>query len=168
MNDDISALYRSSSQLQNLMNESASTLLENLAISSAIASRPWRTMSSLPSSYTARYIGSTFLMVTKSAMLAPAATKASSNSPGIVSTVGPLSKRKPCESMTPARPPGISSRSSSVTLWPLRDKYAAEERPPRPAPITTTCIGLLMLVGRSRNVQVLRDDYAPTDQLLRL
>jgi len=64
MNDDISALYNCSSQSQNLMNDAASTLLEKRAISSAIASRPWRTSNSLPSSYTARYIGSTFLIVT--------------------------------------------------------------------------------------------------------
>ena len=44
---------------------------------------------------TARYIGSTALIVQKSAMSAPTAAKASASSPGMVSTVGPVSRRVP-------------------------------------------------------------------------
>ena len=64
MNEPISALYNFSSHVQNFKNDAASILFENRLISSAISWRPCTTFSSLPSAYTALYMGSTFLMVT--------------------------------------------------------------------------------------------------------
>ena len=118
MNDDISAAYNFSNHAQKRIKLSPSRASAKRVISAAISSRPWRTISSLPSAYTARYIGSTFLIVTYDAMSAPAALNASSSRFGIVSTVGPLSRRNPCASMIPARPPGWASRSTTVTSCP--------------------------------------------------
>jgi hypothetical protein len=61
--------------------------------SSAIASRPCRTRTSLPSAYTARYIGSTGTRVSRSPISTPAAWKQRSTRSGRVSTVGPVSNR---------------------------------------------------------------------------
>ena len=38
----------------------------------------------------------------------------------------------------PARPPGMASRSTTVTSWPAPTQVAAADSPPRPAPTTTT------------------------------
>ena len=87
----ISSSYSSVSHWQKRSKPAASSGPENASISAAMRSRSCHSRSSLPSAYTARYIGSTGRMVTKSAMSAPAAAKVSSSRPGIVSTVGPLS-----------------------------------------------------------------------------
>ena len=109
-------------------------------ISSVIASRPWRTWSTEPSWNVARYIGSTGRSRMWSAMSAPAAANTSASSPGIVSTVGPLSSRNPSRSISPARPPGRQSRSTTVTSCPSPTRWALAASPPRPAPTTTTRI----------------------------
>ena len=131
MNEFISTRYSCSSQSQNRPNASASLVFENCRISSVIASRPWRTNNVEPSAYTARYIGSTGLILTKSSMSAPAALNASARRFGMVSTVGPLSSRKPSEISIPARPPGIASRSTIVMSWPRFERWAAADRPPK-------------------------------------
>ena len=56
----------------------------------------------------------------------------------MVSTVGPVSNRKPSRSSDPARPPGTAPRSMTVTAWPRPASEQAAESPDRPAPITTT------------------------------
>src|SRR5579875_3564353 len=58
--------------------------------------------------------------------------------PGMVSTVGPVSIRYPPQSIRPARPPGTVSRSTTVTLRPRPARCSAAARPARPAPTTTT------------------------------
>ena len=83
-------------------------------------------------------MGSTGRMVTKSAMSAPAAANVSASSPGMVSTVGPVSSRYPPSATTAARPPGAADRSTIVTSWPRPTRWAAAESPPSPAPTTTT------------------------------
>ena len=64
-----------------------------------------------------------------SARSAPAAANTSASSPGIVITVGPLSSRKPSRSITPARPPGRSPRSTIVTSWPAPDEVGCSAEP---------------------------------------
>ena len=55
----ISTRYSSVNQSAKRPNAAAASGPANVRISSAIASRPWRTWSTDPSAYTARYIGST-------------------------------------------------------------------------------------------------------------
>ena len=54
----------------------------------------------------------------------PAASKHRSMRCGIVSTVGPVSKRKPSRSSVPARPPGPAAASSTVTSCPAAGQVA--------------------------------------------
>ena len=86
----------------------ASTLPQVRAISSRMASTPWRTMISLPSAKRARYAGSRRFIGSSSERLLPAARSASSTRSGMVITVGPVSKVNPsCLTRSP-RPPGAS------------------------------------------------------------
>ena len=71
-------------------------------------------------------------------MFSPKQSKASAIRSGIVKTVGPVSNSKPLSLIRPARPPGIASRSSTVTLRPAPARRIAAERPARPAPTITT------------------------------
>src|SRR5689334_18179084 len=57
---------------------------------------------------------------------------------GMVSTVGPVSIRYPPASRRPARPPGVASRSTTVTVRPRPARCSAAASPARPAPTTTT------------------------------
>src|SRR5690349_481018 len=57
---------------------------------------------------------------------------------GMVSTVGPVSIRYPPTSRRPARPPGVASRSTTVTARPRPARCSAAASPARPAPTTTT------------------------------
>ena len=49
---------------------------------------------------------------------------------------------------TPARPPGLGSRSTTVTSWPRPARWQAAASPARPAPITTTGISRRALRSR--------------------
>ena len=63
---------------------------------------------------------------------------------GMVSTVGPVSKRyvpSPsglATSSSPFRPPGTSSRSRTVTSRPAPTRRSAADSPASPAPTITT------------------------------
>src|SRR6185437_4951286 len=72
------------------------------------------------------------------AALSPTAANASSMRSGMVSTVGPVSMRYPPASRRPARPPGVASRSTTVTARPRPARCSAAASPARPAPTTTT------------------------------
>ena len=56
----------------------------------------------------------------------------------MVSTVGPVSMRNPATSIRPARPPGVASRSMTVTSRPRPARCSAAASPASPAPATTT------------------------------
>ena len=74
-----------------------------------------RTLISLPSAKAARYAGSSRTIGNRSSSREPAAPTTSASSPGMVITVGPVSKVKPSRTIRPARPPGIVSRSTTTT-----------------------------------------------------
>ena len=52
--------------------------------------------------------------------------------------VGPASQVKPSSDTADSAPPTDSDRSSRVTSWPSLASRAAEARPPKPPPTTTT------------------------------
>ena len=81
------------SQLQKPPKRAASRSPQTARISSVMASRPWRTRSSVPSAKQARYIGSTGRSVRASDISMPTARNDRSTRWGIVSTVGPVSNR---------------------------------------------------------------------------
>src|SRR5919199_509536 len=83
-------------------------------------------------------MGSTGWSVRYSSMSAPAPAKVDRRMSVMVRTLGPVSIRNPSASRTPARPPGTSSRSRTITSWPLPVRWQAADNPPNPAPTTAT------------------------------
>ena len=72
-------------------------------------------------------------------MRAPASLKMRRRTEGIVTIVGPMSKRKPSPRSWAALPPSQSLRSKRTTLYPRAASTQAAESPPRPPPMMPIC-----------------------------
>ena len=109
------------------------------AISSAIASRPWRTRISLPSAKQARYIGSTGRSVSSRSIVGADRGEAALDEVGHREHGRPGVEPVAAEARAcPARPPGTSRRLDHRDVVPRRRQVAGGREPDSPAPTTTT------------------------------
>ena len=76
------------------------------------------------------------LAVQQNVFLHLASVKMRRSTDGIVTIVGPASKRKPSPATVVALPPSHSFRSKSVTAYPRAASVQAAANPPSPPPMT--------------------------------
>src|SRR5690242_21907643 len=84
---------------------------------------------------------------------APTSAQVSSVIPPSSMTMAPLFTLKPSMSSVEARPPTLSSRSTTSVRNPCCDNRAAVKRPPAPAPMTTASKSLIVICCSPYSVQ---------------